>query len=70
MLTKIHHIKINYIWTQLSCSSPYEAHLKNQGVAFVKNEKNVKTQKVIFQKSQIQLLAENLHERPPIQNIQ
>ena len=37
----------------------YEAHLKN---AFVKKEKNaVKSQK---------LLAENLHKRPPIQNIQ
>ena len=29
----------------------------------------VKSQKVIFQKSQ-KLLAENLHERPLIQNIQ
>ena len=32
-------------------------------------EKNVKLQKVIFQKSQ-KLFAENLHERPSIQNIQ
>ena len=29
----------------------------------------MKLQKVTFQKSQ-KLLAENLHERPPIQNIQ
>ena len=39
-------------------------------VAFAKKEKYVmKSQKVTFQKSQ-KLLAENLHERPPIQNIQ
>ena len=39
-------------------------------VAFVKKAKNVvKSQTVIFQKSQ-QLLAENLHKRLPIQNIQ
>ena len=38
--------------------------------AFVKKEKNaVKLKKVIFQTSQ-KLLAENLHKRPPIQNIQ
>ena len=44
MLTKIHHIKMNYIWTQISytCSSPHEAHLENKRVAFVKKEKNVK----------------------------
>ena len=36
-LTKIHRIKINHIWTQISYySSPHEAHLKNQRVAFVK----------------------------------
>ena len=36
----------------------------------IKREKNaMKSQKVIFQKSQT-LLTENLHERPPIQNIQ
>ena len=53
------------------CSTPYETHLKNQRVDFVKKEKNaVKSQKVgFFQKSQ-KLLTENLHERPPIQNIQ
>ena len=28
-LTKIHYIKINHIETQISYSSPYEAHLKN-----------------------------------------
>ena len=48
----------------------HEAHLKIQRDAFVKKEKNVvKLQTVIFQNSQ-KILAENLHERPPIQNIQ
>ena len=48
MLTRIHHIKIN-IWTLVSYSTLYEAHLKNQRVAFVKKEKNVvESQKVIF----------------------
>ena len=42
---------------------------KFKGFAFVKKKKNLKLQKVTFQKSQ-NLLAENLHERPPIQNIQ
>ena len=43
---------------------------KIRSVAFAKKEKNtMKSQKVTFQKSQ-KLLAENLHERPPIQNIQ
>ena len=38
--------------------------------AFAKNEKiAIKSQKVTFQKSQ-KLLAENLHERLSIQNIQ
>ena len=61
---------MNHIWTQISYSSPHEAHLINQRVAFVKKEKNaVKLQKEIFQKSQ-KLLPENLHERSPIQNIQ
>ena len=70
MLTKMHHIKLNHTRTQISYSSPYEAHLKNQRVAFVKKEKNsVKLQKVVFQKSH-KLLAANLHEMPPIQNIQ
>ena len=70
MLIKIRHIKINHILTQISYNSPYEAHLKNQRNAFVKKEKNVvKSQRVIFLKSQ-KLLAENLSERVPIQNIQ
>ena len=69
MLTKSHHIKISHIWTQ-SYNSPYEAHLKDQGLAFVKQKKySMKLQKVSSQKSQ-KLLAENLHERLPIQNIQ
>ena len=37
MLTKIHHIKINHIWTQIS----YSSYLKNQRVAFVKKEKKI-----------------------------
>ena len=37
-LTKIHRIKINHLWTQISCSSPHEAHLKHQRVAEVKKE--------------------------------
>ena len=61
---------MNHIWTQISWITPYEAHLKNRRDAFVKKEKNEgKSQKVSFQKSQ-KLLAENHHERPPIQNIQ
>ena len=41
-LTKIHRIKINHSWIQISYSSPYEAHLKKthtQRVAWVKKEK-------------------------------
>ena len=68
MLTKIHHIKVIHIWTLISYCTPYEAHLKNQRVAFVKKEKNLKLQKVIFYKSQ-ELLTEYFHERLPIQNI-
>ena len=61
---------MNHIWTQISYSSPHEAHLKNQRVGFVKQEeKLVKLQKVTLKKSQ-KLLADNLHERPPFQNFQ
>ena len=43
---------------------------KSKGYFCLKKEKyTVKLQKVIFPKSQ-KLLVENLHERPPIQNIQ
>ena len=50
MLTKIHCIKI-IIWKQICYSSPYEAHLKNQRVAFAKKEKDaMNSQKVIFSK--------------------
>ena len=42
---------------------------KIKGFLLSKGENAVKVQKVLFQKSQ-KLLAENLHERPPIQNIQ
>ena len=48
----------------ISYNTPYEAHLKNQRVTFVKKEKNaVKSQKIIFQKSQ-KLFTENSHESP------
>ena len=61
---------MNHISTQISHSTPPVAYLKNSKVAFVEKEKYaVKSQKVIFQKSQ-KLLTENIHERPPIQNIQ
>ena len=43
------HIKINQILTQRSYSSPHEAHLKNQRVAFIKKKKNtVKLQRLFF----------------------
>ena len=38
-LTKIHYIKINHIWTMMSYSTPCEAHLQNERVAFVKRRK-------------------------------
>ena len=70
MLTKIQSLKMYHTWTQISCSTPDKAHLKNERVDIVKKEKIAVTlQKVIFQKSQ-KLLTENLHERPGIQNIQ
>ena len=44
---------------------------KIKKVAFAKKEKNaMKSHKVTFQKSHNLLGAENLHERPSIQNIQ
>ena len=51
---KIHRIKINHIWIQISYSSPYEAYLKVQKVVCVKTEKiAVKfITKGYFQKSQ------------------
>ena len=54
----------------MSYSSPYEAHLKILKFALnsQKGEIAMKSQKVTFQKSQ-NLLAENLQERPSIQNI-
>ena len=62
--TKIHHIKMNHIWTLISHSNPYEAYPKNQRVAFVKKEKNVvKSQEVIFVFKSQNLLTENLHEK-------
>ena len=42
---------------------------KMKGLLSKGRENGVKLQKVILKKSQ-KLLAENLHERPPIQNIQ
>ena len=48
-LTKTHHIRINHFGTLRSYSTPYEAHLKYQRVAFVRKGKNVvKLKKVIF----------------------
>ena len=68
-LTKIHCIKIDNIQTQISYNSHYDTHQKNFKISFAIKEKNVtKLLKVTFQKSQ-KLLAENLRERPPIQNI-
>ena len=70
-LTKIHLIKICNIWIQISYSSPHEAHLKNQRAAFVEKEGNaVEMAKGHFSKKSQKLLAENLQERPPIQNFQ
>ena len=43
-------IKMNHIWTLISYSSPHEAHLKIQRVAFVKKEKNeVKHERSFFE---------------------
>ena len=44
MLTKINDLLFFAIGHSLSYSSPNEAHLKNQRVALVKKEKNVKLQ--------------------------
>ena len=68
-LTKI-HIKINHIWTQITYSSPYEAHLKNKITAFVKREKNRWNCKRSFFKNHRNCSPRYLHERPPIHNIQ
>ena len=52
-LTKIHAIKINDIWTQISFNTPQEEYLKNTRFSRIKKEKNVvKSRKVIFRKSQ------------------
>ena len=42
---------------------------KIKGLLSSKEKNAVKLQNVVFQKSQ-KLLTENLHKRPPIQNIQ
>ena len=57
-LTKIHHIKINHVWTQISYSTPYSAHIRKQRflLFFCQRGEKVKSQEVIFQKSQ-KLLA-------------
>ena len=48
------HIKINHIWTHISYSTPYQAHLKQQRVACVKTKERknavISQKKVIFQK--------------------
>ena len=51
MLTKIHHIKFNHIWTQIGYGTPLEAHLKYQRVAFVKKEKMWWNSKSLFFKN-------------------
>ena len=51
-LTKIHFIKINHIKAQISYDSPYEAHLKNQRVAFAKTEKYAMNRRGSFVKNQ------------------
>ena len=69
-LTKIYSIKINHIWTQISYSFPHEAHLKTSNGCFCQKEKKCCEIAIRhFLKSQ-KLLAEDLPERPPIQNIQ
>ena len=56
-LIKIQSIKMNHNWTQISYSTPYQAHLKNQMFDWVKRERHkVISQEVIFQNSQ-KLLA-------------
>ena len=58
MLTKIHVVKLNNIWTQRSFFTPYLEYLKNTRFSPVKKKKNmVKSRKVIFRKSQ-KLLTE------------
>ena len=48
---KIYNMKINHIWTKISYSTPYEAHLKKQRVSVIKKLKNaVKSQNFIFTK--------------------
>ena len=69
-LTKIHAIKINNIWTQISFNTPNKNIWKTQDFLVSKKEKNaVKSRKVIFWKSQ-KLLTEWAPRRQPIQNIQ
>ena len=66
-VSKIHHIKINHIWTLISYSTPYEAHLRffcQKGekwgeIAKINIKKKPKSQK---------LLTENHHKKPLVQN--
>ena len=52
-----HFFRATHIKMKISYNSPYQAHLKTIKFAWVKNEQNkVKSQEVIFQKSQ-KLLA-------------
>ena len=63
MLTKIHVVKLNNIWTQRSFNTPYLEYLKNTRFSPVKKKKNmVKSRKVIFRKSQKLLTKRALSE--------
>ena len=44
----------NHISTLMSYSTPYEAHLKNQRVAFVKKEKSAVESQKVFRKNKSQ----------------
>ena len=66
-LTKIHCLKINNIWRQISFNTPWKEYLKNTIFSRgQKGENAVKSRKVIFRKSQ-KLLTERAPQRQPIQ---
>ena len=50
-LTKILRIKINHIWTQISYSSPHQAHLRTKGCLCQKGRKKVVRSKSFFFKT-------------------
>ena len=61
-ITKIHFIKINHIWTQISYCSPNESHLKNLRVSFVKKEKNAVKLQI---KGHFKKITETARWKPP-----